>query len=783
MTARWLFGLALAATLAAAPTIREIYPHGAQRGKTVKVFLRGDELTQGAVIRTSLTANISRLAPSKDLAKPDTELPFLIEIPKETPVGLYPIRLLTSDGMSNVVLFSVGDLPETDETEALTPKLSNGTPPEAQAISAPVLVNGALSPADIDVYSFSAKAGEKLVFEVEARRAGSAIDPAIEILDAGGAVIAKNDDGPGADVDSRMEVAFTKAGAYFVRLHDSKYSDQAQNFYRLKIGSYPFAEGMFPLGWRRGEPAEVTLLGGNLSQPLKLKPATDGKSRYVPLSVPGSASLPMMFVLGDGPETLEPETTTTRRLPEKTIVNGRIAKAGEVDRYRIAVTPGQHWLFELAAASLGSPLDALLTAYDEKGKKLASRDDIASSDPAVPLLIPEGVREITLAVEDLLGRGGAGFAYRLQARREPADFVLEIASPFVNVPAGGTAQIAVAMQRRGYNGPVSLLIPNLPPGFQIGGGSIPSEAAAQSFNNDNAGYRTARSVITITAPENAAGEPVELTVEGIADTPQGPIVRRARGPGMVVAVRGQRQRAFTAPWLDLELPMAVSKPLPVTLTGGAPQVRMSQGFEYQLSYRVQRGSGTKPAGRVRNQQAGAVGNIRILQGPPGKGPDAGSILVSTNFDTPVTTFDIILETTAETSDGKPVTITSPAISIEVVQGFQLKPDQNVLRVEPGGRFEVHGHIFREPTFEGSLVQIKLEDLPDKVTCDTTEAPGGERHFTLSCEAKPGAPAGASEVRLVAVAPDTGRTAKDTYKIPSVPLKLTVTGTTTTKASR
>jgi len=39
--------------------------------------------------------------------------------------------------------------------------------------------------ADIDVYSFTAKAGEKLVFEVEARRAGSAIDPHLEVLDSG----------------------------------------------------------------------------------------------------------------------------------------------------------------------------------------------------------------------------------------------------------------------------------------------------------------------------------------------------------------------------------------------------------------------------------------------------------------------------------------------------------------------------------------------------------------------------------------------------------------------
>ena len=40
----------------------------------------------------------------------------------------------------------------------------------------------------VDNYTFTAKAGQKLVFEVEARRAGSGVDPAIEIFDAANAL-------------------------------------------------------------------------------------------------------------------------------------------------------------------------------------------------------------------------------------------------------------------------------------------------------------------------------------------------------------------------------------------------------------------------------------------------------------------------------------------------------------------------------------------------------------------------------------------------------------------
>ena len=49
---------------------------------------------------------------------------------------------------------------------------------------------------------------------------------------------------PGLGVDARVEVLFAKAGSYRVRVRDSRYSDQTQNFYRLKIGSYLFADGI-----------------------------------------------------------------------------------------------------------------------------------------------------------------------------------------------------------------------------------------------------------------------------------------------------------------------------------------------------------------------------------------------------------------------------------------------------------------------------------------------------------------------------------------------------------
>ena len=127
------------------------------------------------------------------------------------------------------MLFSVGDLPEIDK-KAKTKEDRD----KAQPISIPVLVNGTLAESEQDDYLFNAKAGQKLVCEVEARRAGSALDPVIEIFDGAGKMLVRNDDGAG--VDSRIEYTFAKAGPYKLRVHDARYSDQSVNFYRLKIG-------------------------------------------------------------------------------------------------------------------------------------------------------------------------------------------------------------------------------------------------------------------------------------------------------------------------------------------------------------------------------------------------------------------------------------------------------------------------------------------------------------------------------------------------------------------
>ncbi len=77
---------------------------------------------------------------------------------------------------------------------------------KAQGVSLPAAISGRLGERnDLDAYRFAAKKGQVYAFEVVARRAGSALDPVLRVLDSSGKVLAEVDDTPGFGKDPRLE--------------------------------------------------------------------------------------------------------------------------------------------------------------------------------------------------------------------------------------------------------------------------------------------------------------------------------------------------------------------------------------------------------------------------------------------------------------------------------------------------------------------------------------------------------------------------------------------------
>ncbi len=593
--------LASALSLSAQPVITDLQPRGAQTGKPFTLTLAGRNLGEGAKIRSTMPASFTLLTPDQPAPVPGAPMQaegryatFLVEPAANLAVGVYPIRVATSEGISNVQLFTVGAFPEFTEDESRPGALPNTNDrlEDAQPLPpAPFTLNGTLRGPERDLFRLSARAGETRVIEVEARRSGSAIDPLLEILDADGKVIARSEDAPLLGLDPRVDVTFPRHGEYVVVVRDSRFSTQTANYYRLKVGSYAYPREVFPLGGKRGEVVETSLGAEKIKVDLR---NAGSNVRQVFVNLPGSPVLPVPFAVGDDPEVSAPVGDAAITVP--VTINARLTKADQVDRFTLRVPPSRVLTLRIQARELGtSKLMAVITVRDEQGKVLGRSGDEplaedlynvnqsrTAGDPVLRLETPEGVNQVTVTVEDLARRGGPSYAYRLNVQPVAQDFRVVLNSPFVNVPAGGSVAVPVTVQRQGFEEEIQLRVANAPKGLRVEGGYVVAGLPVKETPQN----RNSRGVLILSAEPGETFESLELTVEGVATLADGSmIVRKAEGPGMIVNVAGateqgavDRQRSLTAPWMGLELVTAPTKPraakLEVTMLD---RTRMAEG--------------------------------------------------------------------------------------------------------------------------------------------------------------------------------------------------------------
>lgn len=139
------------------PLITDVFPLGVARGSEIDVQVTGANL--GEVKKVHVKAPES--------AEPGSR----VEIPFTSAAG----KAMNSKSLV------VGEFPEFDEQG------SNDDPAGANVVQAPVTINGRIEkPGDVDLFRFSAKRGQRLIVDVNARRLGSPLDSQIELLDATG---------------------------------------------------------------------------------------------------------------------------------------------------------------------------------------------------------------------------------------------------------------------------------------------------------------------------------------------------------------------------------------------------------------------------------------------------------------------------------------------------------------------------------------------------------------------------------------------------------------------
>jgi len=453
----------------------------------------------------------------------------------DAPPGRRELRLATSRGVSNPLVFYVGQLPEFARKPMITSTLQvlgkeeqalrKRPPEEAEVlVTVPCTANGQIASGEVNRYRFEARKGQRLLISVEARSLNPYVadavpgwfQPVLTLRDAGGKEVAFCDDYR-FKPDPVMFFEVPKDGPYVLHLTDAIYRGREDFVYRLTIGELPFVTSIFPLGGRAGEPVRFETVGWNLAMVALAPPPRDaGPGIYrAAAGRAGFVSNYLPVVLDTLPEGFDKEPNDERRAAQKVdlpvIINGRIDRRGDSDVFQLAGRAGDTLVAEVSARRLESPVDSILKLTDAAGNVLAANDDHEDpqagvnthhADSYIMFKLPaDGTYYVHLG--DAARSGGPDFAYRLRLSQPQPDFALFVVPSSVAMRGRGSATVNVQVIRKdGFTGPISVVLKNPPTGFSLTGGTIPQNQASGR--------------LTLSTTLTATKQPVNLRLEGRA---------------------------------------------------------------------------------------------------------------------------------------------------------------------------------------------------------------------------------------------------------------------------
>lgn len=457
-----------------------------------------------------------------------------ITIAKDAPPGPREIRLFTHNGLSNPMVFHVGQLPEVSaEPLPTSPKQILGKEgqslrkrkretakdgggmmmgmemsmsmagPGAQSdvdddevfIKIPCTVNGQIASGSVDRFRFVARRGQRLVVTVHARTLvpymADAVpgwfQPVLILCDAQGKELAYNDDYR-FKPDPVIFCQIPTDGEYILAIHDSIFRGREDFVYRMTIGELPFITSAFPLGGQLGIAAAVDIKGINLAESQLMPKTKDVPPGIYMLTARGRSGVlsnPIPFMVDTLPDGIEREPNHGEKGPQQVsppvIINGTIGTPGDQDHFQFTGRAGQELVAEVMARRLDSPLDSMLRLLDPSGKSIASNDDqedIGSglnthhADSYLRVTLPADGK-YTLVLSDAQQKGGESYAYRLRISPPQPDFDLRVVPSRVAMKAKESATVTVhAIRRDGFTGPIRFQIKDPECGFTVQGSPV-----------------------------------------------------------------------------------------------------------------------------------------------------------------------------------------------------------------------------------------------------------------------------------------------------------------------
>ncbi len=526
------------------------------------------ELAMVAEVRRENKMNPTLAAKKQFNPQISERITLEIKIPDQVKPDNYDLRVETSSGLSNPLMFQIGQLPERTEKE---PNDRLTTPEKLTDL--PVLINGQVLPSDIDYFQFHAVEGQTLVFKADARTLVPYLADAVPgwfqavltLYDSKGQEVAYNDD-YFLNPDPVLIYNVPADGNYTLAIRDSIFRGREDFVYRLSIGELPFIERIFPFGGMENRETEVALYGVNLpAKKMKIKTGSTAPDiQQIKVEKGNLVSNNRDFSVSSLPDRSETEPNNTYSkacvITNDTMINGTIEKPGDQDWFCFEGRKGQAKTIEVSARKFGSPLDARLVLLDAQQKVLMTSDDVEDksfglmtyhADARIDVELPEkGTYFVRL--DDLQGKGGAEYAYRLMIGEERPDFQLRIVPSSLRLPREGTAIATVhAIRYGGFTGEIRLELRNELTGIGLQRAVIPEKANSAQ--------------IIISASKTAEKQMAVLEIEGTADCGSRTVHRRA-----IPAEDMMQAFIYRHLVVAQELLAQVTDPDPVTVTVTLP---------------------------------------------------------------------------------------------------------------------------------------------------------------------------------------------------------------------
>ncbi len=570
------------------PVAASIFPQASRPGQSFDAEILGEHLDRATALIVPSGAFSAAIA-----AHSPTRLAVKLTVPPNAPFGVHALYAVSPRGASNPVLFRIGDLPHTLESEP------NSLLDEAQPVALPATVLGRLNlDKDFDFFRFRAARDSRWLFDLRAARNGNGLDAALILLDSSGRKLAHSEER--FIWDPFLEYHFPADGEYVIVVQPTHRNNDPNFAYTLDIRQSPHIDTIAPLALPPGR-QEITLYGAGFNDAAaRLEfsnpaitgalTAVNGSSARARVEVPASAAGPQSLTVVSPAGRSNTAQWLVENLPVATGPDlpvpsqvTAMARYRDPHKFTFRAGAGQTLSFEVRSQRLGADSDLSLRILDAAGKQIAANDDFTfagaefySKDPRLTHKFA-AAGQYTIELRNIVAVPSEGTPFQLTVTPAAPRFTPQLADERPYLYPGQTKKWKVTVQRLdGHDTEIPVAIDGLPPRITARPAVIPagkSETEIELTAAPDAAPGTAAKVTV-----NAGGQPAWRTVRVASGGGEGATFTRAGHA--ILSVAAKPNFSLEASASAVNIPRGSTAKIPV-------MIRREPGFDAPIRFRLE----------------------------------------------------------------------------------------------------------------------------------------------------------------------------------------------------